>query len=718
MREEELISILDQQVARLSHADRTAVLLRFYERQSLEQVGETLGISEEAAKKRVQRAVEKLRKRMAGQHIPVRAEVLGAILLEKLVQPAPAKLAAVLVAQAAHGGVATGALQGATRVMRKLSLNTGSSGKIAIGAAGVVLAAGAAGICVATILANHKQVLTAPQTDAMPRRLRSVVPAITDAATPPNLTEAQWVALFQSSANKIGTLRVQASDHTWGRYREMSKATHSNRSSHWIMAPQTSTAMGSIDWDLRHGRILSTSMISEDSTLIGGIQKKIKFPMEPRITISRNRLFCQANLGMSGRYASATVLGSNNAQYTYIAPTAPAFLSVLSEDWKPLDRPVNPQIPLKVMLREYRTVRQRDGSDGTIYLRFIGQYRERPYWPRSEFRYRVRINHGLRVYRESVVDYDHHHHPFREFLTEFSRFRKHDDVWIPTHVRLRVWGYPTNQLLSDENIVVGHVEVHRPFEKGTFQIPPPGVTLVDDERYGIAYNTNSMHHFAQLLSQSPETSARMKGFVVPSDVVKVFMPDTHPPTTAAFRIRDHSGQKANFKLSLLGSGIAVSPQSFIILPGGSQDVRVRMNTPPLDRPYCFSLSLAGRSGSANGRKLSTRLPIFFIPSQGLEANPASMIFSPRSFAHGPSYSRTLHFLHPLGGRVIVDLVTPGDPEITIPHWSQQGMVVRIQRAAGASALFSRITVTYTRNGHLGTVRIPVIGLFAHSKFKP
>ena len=58
---QQLAPHLDQAVAALSEADRSAILLRFYEKMPLRQVGEKMGVSEEAAKKRVSRAVEKMR---------------------------------------------------------------------------------------------------------------------------------------------------------------------------------------------------------------------------------------------------------------------------------------------------------------------------------------------------------------------------------------------------------------------------------------------------------------------------------------------------------------------------------------------------------------------------------------------------------------------------------------------------------------------------------
>ena len=51
---------MDEALARLGETDRNAILLRYFEQQSLRDVGLSLGLSEEAAKKRVARALEKL----------------------------------------------------------------------------------------------------------------------------------------------------------------------------------------------------------------------------------------------------------------------------------------------------------------------------------------------------------------------------------------------------------------------------------------------------------------------------------------------------------------------------------------------------------------------------------------------------------------------------------------------------------------------------------
>ncbi len=56
-----LAPALDAGVAGLREADRQAIVLRFFQRQSLAEVGRTMGISEDAAQMRVSRAVARLR---------------------------------------------------------------------------------------------------------------------------------------------------------------------------------------------------------------------------------------------------------------------------------------------------------------------------------------------------------------------------------------------------------------------------------------------------------------------------------------------------------------------------------------------------------------------------------------------------------------------------------------------------------------------------------
>jgi RNA polymerase sigma factor (sigma-70 family) len=59
-----LLPLLDEGLARLSDPDREALILRFLSGQSLRSVGEALGVGEDAARKRVERALDRLRQIM------------------------------------------------------------------------------------------------------------------------------------------------------------------------------------------------------------------------------------------------------------------------------------------------------------------------------------------------------------------------------------------------------------------------------------------------------------------------------------------------------------------------------------------------------------------------------------------------------------------------------------------------------------------------------
>src|SRR5258708_5278857 len=58
---EQVAPLLDEAIDLLEPADRDAIVLRFFERRDLRSVGAALGATEDAAQKRVSRALEKLR---------------------------------------------------------------------------------------------------------------------------------------------------------------------------------------------------------------------------------------------------------------------------------------------------------------------------------------------------------------------------------------------------------------------------------------------------------------------------------------------------------------------------------------------------------------------------------------------------------------------------------------------------------------------------------
>ncbi len=98
---------VDAALARLSETDRMAIVAHCIQQQEMAQIAAGLGISEATARKRVQRAVERLRALLAG-HTGASAVVLAALLGAHAVRAAPAGLAGVVTtgALAAVKGVA------------------------------------------------------------------------------------------------------------------------------------------------------------------------------------------------------------------------------------------------------------------------------------------------------------------------------------------------------------------------------------------------------------------------------------------------------------------------------------------------------------------------------------------------------------------------------------------------------------------------------------
>lgn len=91
---EEVSPHLDAALGDLADADRDAVLLRYFENKSAGEMAAVLGISAEAAQKRVSRAVEKLRKGLARRGVTAGSAGLATAMSANAVQAAPAGFAA------------------------------------------------------------------------------------------------------------------------------------------------------------------------------------------------------------------------------------------------------------------------------------------------------------------------------------------------------------------------------------------------------------------------------------------------------------------------------------------------------------------------------------------------------------------------------------------------------------------------------------------------
>jgi len=106
---DELAPHLDEAVNDLGEPDRTAILLRFFQDKAFPEVGRALGISEDGARMRVNRAVDKLRAALSSRNITCSTAALGVLLLENTMATVPAAAATAIRAAALAAAKTVGA---------------------------------------------------------------------------------------------------------------------------------------------------------------------------------------------------------------------------------------------------------------------------------------------------------------------------------------------------------------------------------------------------------------------------------------------------------------------------------------------------------------------------------------------------------------------------------------------------------------------------------
>lgn len=160
---EQMAPVLDELVGKLGKKDQEAVLLRFYQRKSLAEVGEELGVSEAAAQKRVERAVEKLRGMFRRRGLAVGSGmVLAAGLEAYTTAPASAALVAATT-QSALAAVQSGAVGGQLLAIAEgaMKMMRWRRAKVLVGVCvGVMLVSGV-GIAIAAAMAAERATTSA-----------------------------------------------------------------------------------------------------------------------------------------------------------------------------------------------------------------------------------------------------------------------------------------------------------------------------------------------------------------------------------------------------------------------------------------------------------------------------------------------------------------------------------------------------------------------------
>ena len=131
---ERLRPVLDDAMDQLGETDRTAVILRFFEKRPFAEIGRVLRLTDDAARMRVDRALDKLRALLASRGVTSTSAALALALTNQAGVAAPASLAASVTGAALTGATAGGLAPSIS------FLTLMSTSKIATGVAGVVLA--------------------------------------------------------------------------------------------------------------------------------------------------------------------------------------------------------------------------------------------------------------------------------------------------------------------------------------------------------------------------------------------------------------------------------------------------------------------------------------------------------------------------------------------------------------------------------------------------
>jgi RNA polymerase sigma factor (sigma-70 family) len=105
-----IAAMLDAALNKLAESDRAVILLRYFERKTATEIGDVLKLSEEAAQKRVGRALDRLRGLLAGQGAALSTATLATMMATQGVIAAPLGLSTSVSATALAAGTVAGGI--------------------------------------------------------------------------------------------------------------------------------------------------------------------------------------------------------------------------------------------------------------------------------------------------------------------------------------------------------------------------------------------------------------------------------------------------------------------------------------------------------------------------------------------------------------------------------------------------------------------------------
>jgi RNA polymerase sigma factor (sigma-70 family) len=126
----ELAPVLDAALNKMAERDRAVIFLRFFEKKTAADIARALSVTEEAAQKRISRALERLRASLCGKGVSLSTATLAALVSAQAVVATPIGLLASASTAALSGGAVGGQVIGATLkflIMSKLKIGAVSA---------------------------------------------------------------------------------------------------------------------------------------------------------------------------------------------------------------------------------------------------------------------------------------------------------------------------------------------------------------------------------------------------------------------------------------------------------------------------------------------------------------------------------------------------------------------------------------------------------------
>jgi RNA polymerase sigma factor (sigma-70 family) len=192
----QIMPLLEDAMGRLGENDRNALALRFFEGKSFQEIGAVFGVSENAARKRTNHALEKLRAYFSQGGVTSTTETIAGAISANAVQAAPVALAKSVTAVAiVKGSIA--AASTLTLVKGTIKVMTYAKLKVAIAVSAVILLAGGA----ATVALSDSGTQTSSPANSRPN---STVVLAGQTNGPMVAIDSQFVIIPDDSIGKLG----------------------------------------------------------------------------------------------------------------------------------------------------------------------------------------------------------------------------------------------------------------------------------------------------------------------------------------------------------------------------------------------------------------------------------------------------------------------------------------------------------------------------------